>query len=453
MKIIKLHLKKFRCFEEFEIEFDTGDEKHGGMTVLVAKNGEGKTAILDAINVAWGPFISKMPQSKGAGFAQSDATVHGEKAAGLPWVHAQFEDACIGDADLFSSKQQFGISRELTPAKKKPTTTIGAARALTDLALELFRHENDDMLWPLIAYYGDNRLWGGSRLTEEKTKALLFQERAYGYAFATDPKTGYKEFEKWFIDLSNAIKDAKDMSNNGLDKVVKKDLNRFLTLDRLLKNALEDALKITGWTSLEYLRWKKMIFATNANTGNMVPWTSLSAGNRIVIGLIADIAHRCCKLNPLENNDALQHTPGIVLIDEIELHLHPSWQQQILPTLQKIFPRIQFIVTTHSPQVVSSVPKECVRIISDGQVIPTHSQTQGVESQNILEEIFGTNPAPQEDEYVQKLNRYARLEAEGMADTEEGKELYGDLVGHYGNNYLPLMQIQILKEFSNGKKL
>lgn len=447
MKIKKLHLRNFRCFEDFKIEFNTGDEKHGGLTVLVAKNGEGKTAILDAINVAWGPFISKMPQARGAGFGQNDATVHGEKVAGLPWLHAKFEDSYTGQIELSSSKPFFEISRELTSSKKKPTTTIGAAKPLTNLALELFRRENAPVLWPLIAYYGDSRLWGANRITEEKTKALLFQERSYGYAFATDPKTGYKEFEKWYTELSNALKDAKDKSDNGLDKVVKEDLDRFLMLDALLKRALKEALTITGWTSLEYLQWRKMIFATNANTGDRVPWTSLSAGNRIIIGLVADIAHRCCKLNPQENDNVLQTTPGIVLIDEIELHLHPSWQQQILPTLQKIFPRIQFIVTTHSPQVVSSVPKECVRVISEGRVSSFDIQTQGVEVGDILEKIFGTYPTPFNLEVVQKLNQLSAMVSEGLYDTEEWLKLYQELEGYYGKGYGPLSGIVEHKNF------
>ena len=192
--------------------------------------------------------------------------------------------------------------------------------------------------------------------------------------------------------------------------------------------------------------------AFNEKTGDIVPWTSLSAGNRIVIGLVADIAHRCCILNPWAKEMALKQTPGIVLIDEIELHLHPSWQQQILPTLQRIFPQIQFIVTTHSPQVVSAVPKECVRIIDDGKVVPFFTQTQGVESQDILAEIFGTSPSPQDDEYVKMLNQYARMEVEGKADTDEGKLIYASLANHYGKSYPPLMQIQIHKEFANRKK-
>ncbi len=139
------------------------------------------------------------------------------------------------------------------------------------------------------------------------------------------------------------------------------------------------------------------------------------------------------------------------MIDEIELHLHPSWQQRILPTLQLIFPRIQFIVTTHSPQVVSSIPQECVRIIDDGEVEHLSSQTQGVESQNILAEIFGTDPAPQDDEYVQMLNEYAQMEAYGEADTSKGKPLYEKLAAHYGADYPPLMRIEIHRKFKAQK--
>ena len=225
----------------------------------------------------------------------------------------------------------------------------------------------------------------------------------------------------------------------------------YQTLNELLSNAVSDALNVTGWNQLDYDNGEKVLYVLNSITREKADIRSLSAGNRIVLGVVGDLVHRCSVLNPHAGMETLAKTPGIVLIDEIELHLHPSWQQQILPTLQRIFPKIQFIVTTHSPQVVSSVPRECVRIVSDGQVMPAYSQTQGVESQDILAGIFGTNPAPQEDEYVQKLNRYARLEAEGKADTVEGKKLYECLVGHYGKNYLPLIQIQIHNEFSQKK--
>jgi len=412
MKIKKLHVRNFRCFEDFEIEFNTGNQDQGGLTVLVAKNGEGKTAILDAINVAWGPFVGKMPQAKGMGFEREDATSHQHAITGLPWLAADFEDSVVGYTDLLSIEPSFSIQRELTQSKKKPTTTIRDAKDLTKLASELFKCEKENILWPLLAYYGDNRLWASGRLTEEKTKALLHQERAYGYAYATEPKAGYKEFEKWFVDLSNAISYLKEKKEDNSPLFSENDLQRYSTLNSLLKNALEKALQITGWTSLEYHRGDKTIYAINDKTRDIVPWTSLSAGNRIVIGLVADIVQRCCKLNPQREDNALIETPGIVLIDEIELHLHPSWQQQILPTLQTIFPNIQFIVTTHSPQVVSSVPAECVRIIKDCNVFSTVG-TEGAEASRILEDIFGVKPYPEDNAQRIKLMKYLEYVYQG----------------------------------------
>ena len=119
MKIKQLHLKNFRCFEDFDIDFITGDDNHGGMTVLVAKNGEGKTAILEAINIAWGPFIGKMPSSTGAVFDPNDATTHNRQATGAPHLYAQFENTEVGQMDFLSSAPHFDIHRELTQSKKR----------------------------------------------------------------------------------------------------------------------------------------------------------------------------------------------------------------------------------------------------------------------------------------------------------------------------------------------
>ena len=221
--------------------------------------------------------------------------------------------------------------------------------------------------------------------------------------------------------------------------------------NQMISNALADALEMTGWYLLDCDFSEKTIWVMNPQTKEKVDIHSLSAGNRIVIGVVGDIVHRCCVLNPHLGLDVLKTTPGIVMIDEIELHLHPSWQQQILPTLQKIFPRIQFIVTTHSPQVVSSIPQECVRILANRTVAKLSSQTQGVESQNILAEIFGTDPAPQDDEFVKMRNEYARMEAYGEADTSKGKQLYEKRAAHYGADYPPLMRIEIHRKFKSSK--
>ncbi len=446
MKIKELHLKNFRCFDDFKIAFNTGDDNHGGMTVLVAKNGEGKTAILDAINIAWGAYFRKMPLAKGAVFHRDDRKN----------VNALKEMETYGytslKASFVISSNDIVIQRDCYLDKNhRARTTVKECKALEEYAMHCLdsRFEKECYL-PLLAYYGDDRLLS-EQLTEEDSKPLLYQDRALGYSGANNRKGDFKSFYKWYVDLWRSLMDQQIKQMNKKVSFNAEALNYYKILDELISRSIEVALEVTGWNKLDYDNGEKVLYVLNSKTKEKANINSLSAGNRIVLAVVGDLVHRASVLNRFAGIEILKKTPGIVLIDEIELHLHPSWQQQILPTLQKIFPQIQFIVTTHSPQVVSSVPKECVRIISDGQIIPFDTQTQGVESQDILAEIFGTNPAPQDDEYVQKLNRYARLEAEGSADTEEGKHLYDLLVEHYGKMYPPLMQIQIHKEFANRK--
>lgn len=454
MKIKSLHLKNFRCFEDFEIEFNTGDENHGGMTVLVAKNGEGKTAILDAINVAWGPFFKNIPNTKAAAFSIGDAhKSSGDVLLGLPKLKARIENP-PSFLVKFPDYGDFWLSRELIEKRKGFSTTSTTETKTNDnwhlnnYATYLLTNQNPSEPWPLFAYYGDDRLFSSAKLDSSAELVKLTDNPENGYEGAITPKKGYyAEFCNWFAKLEFCLRDEKINRDEGVPKLDDDTYEKYQKFDMLIKNAIKEALQPTGWTNIGYMNNTKEIVVWGTNHQEKIPVSRLSAGSRMTIGMVGDLAYRCCRLNSKKNMGALIATPGIVLIDEIELHLHPAWQQIILPTLQKIFPKIQFIVTTHSPQVVSSVPKECVRIIRDGSVEQNDSQTQGVESQDILADIFGTYSAPQDDEFVQMLNHYARLEAERKADTEEGRRLYRHLVNHYGQNYPPLMRIENHKRF------
>ena len=89
-----------------------------------------------------------------------------------------------------------------------------------------------------------------------------------------------------------------------------------------------------------------------------MPVSQLSDGYKCTISLIADIAYRMAILNPQLLNKVLVETEGIILIDEVDLHLHPKWQKRILKDLMDIFPKVQFIVSTHAPEVINSVKKD-----------------------------------------------------------------------------------------------
>jgi predicted ATP-binding protein involved in virulence len=160
-----------------------------------------------------------------------------------------------------------------------------------------------------------------------------------------------------------------------------------------------------------------------------------------MVALTADLAHRCASLNPDLREDAAAKTPGIVLIDEVDLHLHPSWQQRVVELLQSAFGAMQIVVTTHSPQVLSTVYSESVRIVrhhdADSSVEPVTFQTRGVESADVLAQIMGVDATPHVKE-ARDLQRLRGLIESGEAETAEGLALRQSLLKHFGESH-PLM--------------
>ncbi len=129
--------------------------------------------------------------------------------------------------------------------------------------------------------------------------------------------------------------------------------------------------------------------------GIIVPFDNLSDGQRIYIAMVADIARRACLLNPHLGENVLKETPGIVLIDELDLHLHPKWQRSIVKNLKETFPKIQFIATTHSPQIIGECKTDEIIIVTEtGGKRP--SQSFGMDSNWILECLMET-PARDQD--------------------------------------------------------
>jgi predicted ATP-binding protein involved in virulence len=162
-----------------------------------------------------------------------------------------------------------------------------------------------------------------------------------------------------------------------------------------------------------------------------------------MIGLVADIAYRSVRLNPHLGNDAVQETPGIVLIDEVDMHLHPEWQQVVLRDLKnsRAFPQVQFIVTTHSPQVLSTVRKEHIRILEAGEEtapIPL-ARTFGETSNDVLETVMHT-PFRPDLEHVRDLDEYMHLIDRGLYREKEAKSLREKLEELLGPDHRDLLR-------------
>jgi predicted ATP-binding protein involved in virulence len=128
---------------------------------------------------------------------------------------------------------------------------------------------------------------------------------------------------------------------------------------------------------------------------------NMSHGQQIMLGLVGDLARRASTLNPHLADQVLKETPGIVIIDELDLHLHPNWQRRVVRDLKRTFPALQFIATTHSPQLIGEVEPEQIRLLTTTDVFtPAHSF--GLDSSRVLEEVMD---APRRNDSVDVLLR------------------------------------------------
>jgi len=126
-------------------------------------------------------------------------------------------------------------------------------------------------------------------------------------------------------------------------------------------------------------------------SGRLSTWSDLSDGYHVVLGVVGDIARRSLLLNGMEGPLAVLDVPGVVMIDEVDLHLHPRWQRRVLDGLRAAFPRLQFVVTTHSPQVLSSVRNAQVRRLRDARLVERVVHVEGRDSNAILREEMDTD--------------------------------------------------------------
>jgi predicted ATP-binding protein involved in virulence len=172
----------------------------------------------------------------------------------------------------------------------------------------------------------------------------------------------------------------------------------------------------------------------------------LSDGIRSMLAMVGDIAYRCIKLNPHFGIEAAKKTTGVVLIDEVDMHLHPRWQQLVLSQLSEAFPNLQFVVTTHSPQVLSSVSSDCIRILSNNKIYAAPPGTEGAEASRLLTRVLGVDVRPPENKATLELNEYLSLVGKDQWHSPRALELRLLLDTRYQGEEPALFEADLLIE-------
>lgn len=457
MKIEQITLKNFRCFELLDVTF------HPQMTVLIAPNGAGKTTILDAVRIALWPFVKGFDlgsqTGKSATIQIEDVRLERREQEMEPILPSQItaQTSSIPNQDQKPRPLHWQQSRDQV---KPRTQTKGdqPTQVLTRLAKKfqstIYKGQEaniDAIDLPLVVYLGTGRLWYQGRYTSEaKDKKLdtsVFS-RLWGYQNCLTATSSYKQFETWYGWVFRSYRELQiDQLENRLKKPDQSALANFAAAIEVVQRAINTlTTSLTGWRDLQYRSsMGQQLVMEHPELGYM-PLSLLSDGLRNMVAMVSDIAFRCIKLNPHLGVDAAHKTQGIVLIDEVDMFLHPAWQQTVLASLQQAFPNLQFIVTTHSPQVISTVRTESIRVLGEDvngnaiAAIPL-ANTYGEPSNNVLRTVMLVDPQPPIDE-KSLLLRLTELVDQGLGDEEEAKGLMAQLLMVLGAGHPQLQRLQ-----------
>ncbi|MEA3308613.1 MAG: AAA family ATPase [Chloroflexota bacterium] len=401
-------LRNFRCFEELIIKL------HPRLTVLVAENGGGKTAILDGIAIGLAPilryFSTVNQRLTGPGIRDMDFRLKSLV------IHKGNEHWGASDYAQIVIETMSGLKWDNwrpSASGEQPQIKVGQKELSAYAKNILEKLKTGTPKLPVFAYYGANRGWIKipKRLHESKvnytypTSALLD---------ALDSLSDFKEMLKWFDwEEASELRAARDAQSENHEPPRK----RHSAL-AVVRSAI-DIILGKDYQNPRFNSKHKFVIDTENNAGEL-QISQLSQGYQSMLALSMDFAHRLALAN--RHLDKALQAPAIMLVDEIDLHLHPSWQQHVLIDLMRAFPKTQFIVTTHSPQVISTVPPESIRIIRDGRIYAAPPGTDGAEAQRILEDVFLVSPRPKMP-MAEALDEYLRLVDERHWNSQRALEL------------------------------
>ncbi len=432
MRLDQLHIQNYRCFGDLSIQL------HPQLTVLIAPNGAGKTTVLDAARVALWPFVKGFDLGSQTGKA---ANIHLLDVRLTKQIDGNMEPQLpcrISAAGQWAEEEDVTCWTQSRERIKAGTNTLADSRTrqLTDYAEALqqrVRAGDQPVTLPLISYLGTSRLWFEGRFTSlaaDTTLAKAEYSRTSGYLNCLSYSSSFKAFTAWYGWVYRSYLESQI---NALERKAMLDETgeRFAQTVEVIKQAVNALVReATGWHSLEYSQRHNQQLVMHHEQHGTMPVDMLSDGLRNAIAMVADLAYRAYKLNPHFGAHAAQETPGVALIDEVDMFLHPSWQQTILGSLREAFPRLQFIVTTHSPQVLSTIPRQNIRKLQsndDGFVaaIPDFSPLAH-ESGDALAKIMGTHKEP-ELPLQDTIRRYEQLVRSGLEDSDDAVALRSQL--------------------------
>ena len=419
MRIARLKLANVRAIKAAEFRFQPG------FNLVVGVNGVGKTTVLDSLVVCLSAVVRKINKLQGgAASLNMDDIRMGADALDVECeIEGDGENASYGYAvhknreSTVPREEKSGIPREEVHDTHDKTEFVGRLPLATEF-------KPGDR--PLAIFFSTNRA-APTGLAPSQSAASGGIPAAFAGALSKRRGLHLMEFKDW-MRVQESLRSEQPKAVRALD-ALRAAITRFLP---------------------EYQNFRLGGANTNGSFLQIdrgaatLPIELLSDGERGVLGLMLDLTRRLALANP-ELDDPAAEAEAVVLIDEIELHLHPAWQRRIVKNLTETFPKCQFIATTHSPQVIGEVKHDRITIIADGEVYsPPYSY--GVDSSRILDEIMDTGSRTESvKNLLAKISR-----AVGDDRHDEARSLLSELTDRLGDNDPEVTRIRTLIDFMTG---
>ncbi len=476
LRLASVKLLGYRGFESLEIPFS----QKSNVTVLVGNNGSGKSSVLDAIQKSLTHFVSRLSTRSYNGDQLDEFDISNEST--FATVIPEFKVAET------SFSFELSLSRPMIEPRKK-----GKFSELNEIGnlYRLANTEKKELSLPLLASYTVERANDVTTKDIEESDEILSSQtwdKSKAYSKSLTGKADFKLFFRWFKEqvesendetsdikvIKAQIESKESEINSSLMKSILSNPETTETGEILIKqykdqiNALQEQLNeksnignksldsvrnaiykfLPGFSDLKLKRAPLDMVVKKGDQKFSV--LQLSQGEKSVLALVADIARRLTMLNPSLTNPL--EGSGLVLIDEVDLHLHPSWQQKIMQRLESTFPNLQFIVTTHSPQVCHTLDSENIWLLKDGKKFSAPKGVRGAVSSWVLKNLFYVEERPPEDEITQLFNKYKELVYADQYDSDEALRAREALVDNFGKGYDEIVELDLYIENKEWEK-
>jgi predicted ATP-binding protein involved in virulence len=445
MKIQQVILNNIGLFENLEISLAPTEKNPSHITVFVGNNGAGKTSILQALATSLSWFTARIRNYKGSGNPIPEDAIF--NTANQASIEIKIFDSSESSQHFNQDQTNHYFTWTLAKSKKgrnsQYTSNLNDCTRLANRYRDaLTRNEKTSL--PLIAFYPVERVVLDIPL-KIRTKHTFLQLDVYDNSLSQG--VDFRRFFEWFRereDTENESGITEDLLRQ-LMPIFAANQEAWQRLNELNASAKDRQLTavrtaisqfMPDMNNLRVRRSPRLYMAIDKN-GETLNVTQLSQGEKSLMALVGDIARRLAMLNPALENPLAGH--GIVLIDEVDLHLHPSWQRSLCDRLITTFPNCQFVLTTHSPLVISDCKNVLVYTLENRELRQLPSQ-YGQDANTVLLDVMDTSI--RNEKINAELNNL--LDAIQNSELSKAQQLLAELTEELPPNHLELVKAKLL---------